>query len=85
VYGLEEKGHPRDMTHPLEVEGKIDRCGERSPAAEVVDELVASGGFRPFAFVLNSEPEHRFRWSPNNRFSRVKPVSAAKNEAEKSI
>jgi hypothetical protein len=48
VYGLEEKGHPRDMTHPLEVEGKIDRCGERSPAAEVVDELVASGGLSPF-------------------------------------
>ena len=50
------------MTHALEVEGNIDRCGERSPAAEVVDELVAWRvfTFHPFAFGLNCEPERRF-------------------------
>ena len=62
-----KKGHPhRYMTHPLEVEGNIKnplecaegRCGRTRGV----------GGFRRFAFGLNSEPERRFRSSPNNRF-----------------
>lgn len=65
------------MTHPLEVEGKIDRCGERSQAAA---DVLWTNSWRGGIFgcsPFRSEPERRFRSSPNNRFSESSQASVS--------